>query len=79
MSVILLLAAAVILVHCVCVAARMNRRRWSGHKLRFAGISAAIALMAGGACGMVLGAVYAPLLLSVGVAGSFIFDRRGPC
>lgn len=79
MSALLLLAAAVILVHCVCVAAKMSRRKWDSHKLRFGGISASVALMAGGACGMALGAAYAPVLLSVGVAGSFVFDRRGSC
>lgn len=76
---VLLVAAGVILVHCVCVAAKMSRRRWQGHKARFAGVSASIALMAGGAVGLLLECHYAPVLLATGVAGSFVFDRREIC
>lgn len=80
MSALLLLAAsAVILVHCLCVVARLSRNKWEGHKGRFAGVSASVALMAGGAMGMVLALPHAPLLLAVGVAGGFIFERRGVC
>lgn len=76
---ILLMASGVILVHCVCVVAKLSRSKWDGHQGRFAGIAASIALMAGGAMGMLLAFPHAPILLTVGLAGSFIFERRGAC
>ena len=78
-TLILLIAAGVILVHCICVTARLSRNKWHGHKGRFAGVSASIALMAGGAAGMVLDFAHAPLLLLIGMAGEFVFNRRGSC
>ena len=77
--IIILMASGVILVHCVCVVATLSRSKWDGHRGRFAGVAASIALMAGGAMGMVLAFPHAPILLTVGLAGNFIFERRGAC
>lgn len=76
---LLLLAAGVILVHCLCVISNLSHRKWSGHKGRFAGVTFSVALLAGGAAGMVLDYPPAPVLLIVGIAGAYIFERRGSC
>lgn len=79
MMVILMVSVGVILVHCVCVVASLSRKRWAGHQARFAGLSASIALMSGGALGLLLAFPHAPFLLAVGVAGRYVFERRGSC
>jgi hypothetical protein len=72
--------AAIVLVRCVCVAAKISRRNWHGHPFQFAGISAAYALIGGGAGGMALGWHVAPWLLLLGVVLWVLFDRRRqPC
>lgn len=76
MLVVMVGTSSVIMVHCVCVVAGLSRIKWHGHIVRFAGVSAAIALLAGGAIGMVLNFTHWPLLLAVGIAGEFVFDRR---
>lgn len=70
-----LATAGVVIVRCVCVAARMNRRDWHGHSFGFSGLSAGCALSASGALGMVLGYPHAPLLLLMGVAFGILFER----
>lgn len=72
----LIVLAGVILVHCVCVVSGLSRLKWQGHKGRFAGVSASIALLAGGALGMVLSFYHWPFLLAAGIAGEYVFDRR---
>ena len=77
---ILLPCAGIVLVRCVCVAAKMSHREWEGHPLQFYGITASYALTGGGAVGMALGMVSAPVLLLIGVALWVVFDRRrGHC
>lgn len=76
MSLILILAAIIILVQCTCIIAKLSPRAWLGSRLKFLGLSAAYALMAGGAVGTAAGWHMGPALLLIGVAGTVIFDRR---
>lgn len=73
---LLLPATFVILGHSLDLASTLSRKQWVGHPFRFAGFSISIALTAGGAVGVLLGAFYAPALLVLGVAGCMMFDRR---
>ncbi len=74
-----LLAAGAVLVRCVCIAARLNRRDWSGHPLRFVGMAAGYALTGGGAVGTALEWDFASHLLLFGMAGLVVFERRAAC
>lgn len=76
MMVVLMVSVGVILVHCLCVVASLSRKKWAGHLARFAALSASIALLAGGALGMLLAFPHAHILLATGAAGSFVFERR---
>lgn len=76
MTLLLLLFAGVIIVRTVCVASRMDHRRWVGHPAQFVALSLAHALLCAGALGVALGAPAAPGALLVGLAGQVIFDRR---
>lgn len=76
MTLILILAAGVILVHCTCIVAKMSPRNWYGHRLQFFGLSAAYSFIAGGAVGTVVNWHLGSSLLLIGVAGLVIFDRR---
>jgi hypothetical protein len=71
-----ILAAGVILVHCMCIVAKLSPRNWFGHRLQFFGLSAAYALIAGGAVGSAFSWHLAPTLLLLGIAGLVLFDRR---
>lgn len=76
MNLILILAAVVIMVRCTCIIATLSPRTWLDHRLKFFGLSAAYALMAGGAVGTATGWHAGPALLLIGVAGTVLFDRR---
>lgn len=71
-----LLCAGIVVVRCVCVAARMSRREFTGHPLQFLGTTLGYTFIAGGAVGMVLQLGAAQWLLLAGVALWIIFDRR---
>lgn len=75
-SLIMLIAAIVVLVRTVCLAAKMSARDWPGHPIRFVGIAAANAFLAAGAVGVVLLWRHGALLLLVGVAIRLLLDRR---
>jgi hypothetical protein len=76
LSVLMLLATVVIIVHCVVMAARLNRKQFSGHQLRFTVFSLSIGLLGGGAIAVLFGWSAGPLLLLLGVAGWQLTDRR---
>lgn len=76
MNLLSFLAAGVIMVHCTCLIAKLNHRNWYGHKLQFVGLSAAYALIGGGAVGIALGYPPAIMLLLFGEAARVVFDRR---
>lgn len=80
MSVITMLievfAVGVVLLHCVCVAAKISRKDWSGHPLQFIGVAASRALFVGGTVGMLLHFQAAPWLLLAGIVIYILTDRR---
>lgn len=69
-------AAAVVVMRCVCVAAHLSRKSWSGHLLQFVGITLSYALIAGGAIGVALHWHSGSTLLLIGMSGWILFDRR---
>ena len=71
-----LLATCVILTRCICMAAQVNKKEWSGHPLQFIGFAVAYGLSSGGSLGVVFGWQHAPIVLLLGVAGWVMFDRR---
>lgn len=77
-SMIMILAAGVILARAVCLAGKLNARDWPGHPVRFIGIAAGNALLAAGAVGTVLGWHAGTLMLMVGAAAKLLADRRAP-
>lgn len=73
---ILLLLAGVVIVRSVCLSAKMDRRRWTGHPWQFAALSLAHALMCAGALGVAVGHPLGAVTLLLGIAGQVVFDRR---
>lgn len=71
-----LIAAAVVVFRCICVASSLNFRDWEGHPWQFIAIALGHALMAAGALALTLGKHYAGFLLLIGVALLILFDRR---
>lgn len=76
LSIILIMAAGVVMVHCICLISKLSPRRWFGHRLQFFGLSAAYSFIAGGSVGIVFGWPLASVLLLFGVAGKILFERR---
>lgn len=76
MSLIIVVASVVIIVHCTCMVAKLNHRNWYGHKLQFAALAISYALICGGAAAFALGWSTGALLLPFGMAGRVLFDRR---
>jgi hypothetical protein len=74
--VLMIVASIIILVHCICMASKLNRRNWHGHMLKFAGLAFSYALQAGGALAAAAGWHMAITLLMLGGALRVLFDRR---
>lgn len=68
----------VVLARCICVAPKLSRSGWTGHKMHFIALAGTYSLMAGGAVGTALHWQHGPLLLLLAVAGWVLFDRRAP-
>lgn len=75
---LMLLAMCIVLARCICVAPRLSRTGWTGHKAHFIALAGTYALLAGGAMGTALHLSFGPLLLLLAVAGWVMFDRRRP-
>lgn len=71
-----LLASAMVIVHCICMVAKLNHRTWLGHKLDFAGYAASYAMLGGGAMGVAFNWQPGSMLLLLGISGLIFFDRR---
>lgn len=69
-------SAAIILWWCIHLAARMDRRKFDGHHVRFILIAVSVALIGGGALGAVLNIQMSRELLIFGLAGMVFFERR---
>ena len=77
MSLLMIVSAIYILMRCIAAAAKMKRENWSGHPLRFLGLSAAYALVGGGALAFALGIHFmGGSLLMFGSLAFMVFDRR---
>ncbi|MDD5247803.1 MAG: hypothetical protein PHY45_02390 [Rhodocyclaceae bacterium] len=70
------LLSLVILVHCICLAARLNVHRWQGARWRFVALTLSVAAIGGGSLGVAAAWPHGPLLLLAGIAGLISFDRR---
>lgn len=77
MIALMMAAALVVLYRCIQLAAHMDRHSFTGHRLRFAMIALAYALIGSGAVATALGLASGAHMLLAGVAGVFIFERRG--
>ena len=77
-DVVMITCMCVVLARCICVAPRLSRSSWTGHKAHFVALAGTYSLLAGGALGTALKWNYGPLLLLVAVAGWVLFDRRAP-
>ena len=73
---LILIPAAVVMVHCIYMIAHLNPREWRGQRFYFSGLAMSYSLTAGGAVGIAIGWTPGPLLLLFGLAGLIIFDRR---
>lgn len=76
MNLLLLIFAGVVIVRTVCLASRMDHRRWVGHPAQFLALSLSHALLCAGALGVALCVPAAPAGLLIGLAGQVMFDRR---
>ena len=75
---LMILAAAVVLLRCACIAAHLSPRRWHGHRAQFAAYTTSLACMGAGALGVALAWPPAASMLLLGAAGLVLFDRRRP-
>jgi hypothetical protein len=75
-SIILVVSAAVVVLHTLKMIAHLNVHTWSGHRLEFTAFSASQAGMGAGAIGILLGWPPAPLIFMAGVATLIVIDRR---
>lgn len=73
---IMLIATAIILFHCLTMAASLNRRHWGGHLIEFTLFTGSVASLGAGAAGVLLGWYHAVVMLLVGIAGVIAVDRR---
>jgi hypothetical protein len=73
---ITLTATAIILSHCLTMAANLNRRHWSGHLIEFTAFTLSVAALGAGSAGVLLGWHHAVSMLLVGIAGIIAVDRR---
>lgn len=76
MSLLTYAASIVILVHCTCMASKLNHRNWYGHKLQFTGLALSYSAICGGAAAFMFGWTPGLILLLIGMAGKTAFDRR---
>lgn len=77
MMALMFAAALVVLYRCIVLAAHMDRGSFAGHRLRFALIALAYALIGSGAVSIALDLSGGAHMLLAGVASVFIFERRG--
>ena len=77
MMLLMLAAAVVVMYRCIAQAAHMDRHAFTGHRLRFASLALAYALIGSGAVGTALDLPSGAHMLLAGVAAVFIFERRG--
>jgi hypothetical protein len=75
---LMVLAMCVVLARCICVAPKLSRTSWSGHRAHFVALAGTYALLAGGAVGTALHWPHGQHLLLAAVAGWVLFDRRAP-
>lgn len=77
LTVLLMLSGTIVILgRCIELSALLNRKQWSGHRGQFVGFSVSVALTAGGAVGVLFFWGYGQVLLLLGVAGWFVFNRR---
>lgn len=69
-------ATGIILMHCLAMAASLNRRHWEGHLIEFTAFTASVASLGAGSAGVLLGWRHAAVMLLVGIAGAIAIDRR---
>ncbi len=70
------IATGIILMHCLSMAANLNRRHWDGHLIEFTAFTASVASLGAGSAGVLLGWHHAAAMLLVGIAGVIAVDRR---
>jgi hypothetical protein len=75
-TLVLLAAAGVVMTRCVVLVAHLSPKRWIGPKWQLLGLASAYALIGGGAIGALLVWPASSVLMVVGLAMLFIFDRR---
>jgi hypothetical protein len=77
-DVLMIVCMCVVLARSICVAPRLSRSAWTGHRAHFAALAGTYALLSGGAVGTALHWHHGPTLLLMAVAGWVLFDRRRP-
>lgn len=77
-TLLMLAAAGVVMMRCLCVAAHLSPARWFDHKFKLLGLSISYAFIGGGAVSFALGWMPGAYMLLFGLAGLILFDRRLP-
>jgi hypothetical protein len=72
----MLLGTVIVLGRCIELSALLSRKGWMGNPFQFVGFSVSVALTAGGAVGVLFFWGYGQVLLLLGIAGWFYFNRR---
>jgi hypothetical protein len=75
-TLITLIATAIVLSHCLTVAADIKRHAWDGHLIEFTAFTLSVAALGAGAAGVLLGWHHAVSMLLIGIAGTVAVDRR---
>lgn len=70
------IAALITLEKIVVLVYSLDRKSWQGQKFRFACLTISLALIIGGAAGVVFKLPWGGYALLFGVGGRFCFDRR---
>ncbi len=76
MTLVLLAAASVVMMRCLVLVAHLSPKRWFGPKWQLLGLALGYALIGGGAVGALLGWPASSVLMVIGLAMLFTFDRR---
>ena len=70
--------AVAVTVRIACWAAHADRAQWAGKQLIYHGQAFGLAMIVGGAWGVVLRYEYADIILLIGVSTLLLINRRSP-
>jgi hypothetical protein len=76
LQILSILFTVIILQKIVVVVHSLNSKSWTGQKFRFFLLTLSLALIVGGAAGVVFGYHWGGYSLLYGIGGRFAFDRR---